>query len=482
MTRAQATSDELTICTPPRFRWLLRISVGYTILLAGLVGLWFWWDAHSRARFDAKIAELKAAGEPMAVAGFAVEDVPVEVNAEHFLELAAPLYVDSLDATIPAVSYGFCDDIGLCRDLSNLLDAIIELNREPLCLLRHARGLERSSQTPAGPSLAQYRQFARLAAAAANHAHVHLNDAEAVECLRDGMALSRILAERRPPTLINLLVGIAMDGLACRTIGQIASELDVIDQGPPSIAGPARRAQVERLIADLLDESALAGRFRDSIRVERGQNIVWLGLLPGAAPGGVAAGPTPTGWSLIGPSLRYEAREILDHTLGLAAAVSADTFPEAKERMPPFPFDGANANAGGIDAVRTLARRIMLFDMRSVFESYYDQRVTRRMAAAALAIRLYEIDHGRRPAALADLVPHYLAEVPADPFAPQPQAIRYRPGDDACLYSVGANAIDDGGVDQKIRRDEIILRLDFRSDPKLLMEFPDLLQRTPDKP
>jgi len=47
------------------------------------------------------------------------------------------------------------------------------------------------------------------------------------------------------------------------------------------------------------------------------------------------------------------------------------------------------------------------------------------MAAVALAIRLYEIDHSHRPATLDELVPDYLPEVPDDPFADDGGKIGY---------------------------------------------------------
>ncbi|MEX0775953.1 MAG: hypothetical protein WD042_09605 [Phycisphaeraceae bacterium] len=77
------------------------------------------------------------------------------------------------------------------------------------------------------------------------------------------------------------------------------------------------------------------------------------------------------------------------------------------------------------------------------------------MAATALAIKLYELEHGRRPATLADLVPAYLPAVPQDPFAPQPAPIQYLPNGaptdagtvgPAILYSVGRDGVDQGGV------------------------------------
>jgi hypothetical protein len=62
----------------------------------------------------------------------------------------------------------------------------------------------------------------------------------------------------------------------------------------------------------------------------------------------------------------------------------------------------------------------------------------RRMAAVALAIRLYELDHGSLPEQLEQLVPGYLAAIPRDPFAEDSGRIKYRPTASLpVLYSIG---------------------------------------------
>ena len=71
---------------------------------------------------------------------------------------------------------------------------------------------------------------------------------------------------------------------------------------------------------------------------------------------------------------------------------------------------------------------------------------TRRMAATALAIRLYELDHGRRPASLDELVPAYLDALPADPFAADGRTFGYKPhAPSPILYSLGPDGRDDAG-------------------------------------
>jgi len=98
--------------------------------------------------------------------------------------------------------------------------------------------------------------------------------------------------------------------------------------------------------------------------------------------------------------------------------------------------------------------RALVHPLRSMLPVSLDRSVVnysmaltnRRLPAAALAIRLYEVDHGRRPEALADLVLEYLPAVPQDPFAEAGRAIVYRPSAaHPIVYSVGENGVDDGG-------------------------------------
>lgn len=69
----------------------------------------------------------------------------------------------------------------------------------------------------------------------------------------------------------------------------------------------------------------------------------------------------------------------------------------------------------------------------------------RRMTAVALAIRLYEIDHGSRPEQLSQLEPDYLSSIPLDPFSETSHPFKYKPhARNPALYSVGPDGKDDG--------------------------------------
>jgi hypothetical protein len=68
-----------------------------------------------------------------------------------------------------------------------------------------------------------------------------------------------------------------------------------------------------------------------------------------------------------------------------------------------------------------------------------------RSALAAIAIERFRLAEGKLPQELNELVPAYVAEVPADPFATEP--LCYRPdGQTYLIYSRFLNRRDDGGA------------------------------------
>jgi hypothetical protein len=78
----------------------------------------------------------------------------------------------------------------------------------------------------------------------------------------------------------------------------------------------------------------------------------------------------------------------------------------------------------------------------------------------AFALAAYQKDHGRYPAKLDELAPKYLEKIPDDLFSGQP--LIYKPTDKGyLLYSVGPNGIDDEGrgPDDEPRGDDFSVRM-----------------------
>ncbi len=66
------------------------------------------------------------------------------------------------------------------------------------------------------------------------------------------------------------------------------------------------------------------------------------------------------------------------------------------------------------------------------------------MTRITLALTAFHIDHGRFPESLDKLAPKYIAELPRDPFVERPLKYSLTP-DGYLMYSVGANQVDDAG-------------------------------------
>jgi hypothetical protein len=88
---------------------------------------------------------------------------------------------------------------------------------------------------------------------------------------------------------------------------------------------------------------------------------------------------------------------------------------------------------------------LVVWDLTGYRDPFYDLKAMLcRALIIEIAIRSYELEHGKPPAALADLAPAILDQVPDDPFAAGP--FKYQPqGDSYLLYSIGLNGRDDGG-------------------------------------
>lgn len=79
----------------------------------------------------------------------------------------------------------------------------------------------------------------------------------------------------------------------------------------------------------------------------------------------------------------------------------------------------------------------------SILERAIATVVLHRQTCLMLALRLFELEHGKLPQRLEELVPGYLREVPEDVFVGGPMRWNATSG---VVYSVGKNETDDGGV------------------------------------
>lgn len=461
---------------PPRYWWLKRIlaAIGILVLALACLRLWWGWEAHRR--LQAEIDKIVAAGEPIYPQDFdPPEPVPDADNAAKLLldaEVALNLTPDEdrlIDEALGSrvVLRQRLDDIG----------KIVEANTKALDRVHQARSCAAVDwglriRTPAMnfllPPLSGQRALAKLLSVTAGYHHADGDNAAAIETLRDGFGQVRAIDSG--PAVISHLVAIAMDALSCRRVEGLAPVVTVRTDvsGAAPHGSPATREQVSALVAELLDEDGIREAF---IRAMQSERMVQLDTIEGVVNGqmtrsalaagyfGASAGqvwhwiPVP----LIRPLYELDAIFGIEWTTKCVDAARSANWPAAAAASPTELLEMTSW-----EQMMHPISYMMLPLLERFALLHFRALAMRRMAAVALSIRLYEVDHGRRPAALSDLIPEYLPEIPLDPFGDDGRAISYRPdATPPVLYSISQDSVDDGGAytfyrnNRRIHRDKL---------------------------
>jgi len=452
---------------PPRYWWTKRLGAalaGYLLLLwaVNVGGSWL----HER-RIDARVQKIHALGQPILLPDFDSAPPEPNDNAADFYARAISCVVTQLpaaplDASLATDSDGeyappapqpalddFCRWRALVRARPEDIEQLMTLNAEALRLIGEADQRTRVDwgvryQSPAINTIVGHlpgvRNLARLLSARALHALETGDHAAAVETVSRAVRLADNVGAR-PCALVGALVATACESLACSAIEHFGD----LAIGPEPRAAP--REQVLALIAQLLDESDRRRTMREGFFSERGMQldaiqcvangVISLGAI---GPGTRATGRDTLLRKLARPLWLAEAVDLLDLSTAQIEALEGENWPAIQARWPNADISNGRPLAIAPMIAASLERSVEL-SHRALAE--------RRMAAAALAIRLYEVDHGRRPDSLAELVPTYLPHIPTDPFSGENRALGYLPlADPPRLYSVGSDGLDQNGAYQ----------------------------------
>jgi hypothetical protein len=421
-------SANLPAANAPSRRRLLIFGPTLLIAIAVVtsVGLPLWQRHHARALFDAHVALLRSRGEPVTFADLAPATIPDAQNAVFFINRAAanlrctdeeehaistlfdvnPPPPDALQAVAPilAARPAVFDDLAAARQCP-VLNWDIRAAPDPI-------------DTPL-PHLNRCRELSGFLAAAAFLEHGRGADATAVEHLRTVLFLARAADQG---TLVCHLCALGITGAAADRARTLAASLQ-IGNSPPA----ATPDQVRSLINEFLDEQARRDAIVRAWQWERANSIA-------------AA-------QFVG-SQKFWARATLDRAAVMMsndcdALRNASLAPNHPAAVPLLP-----ARSGG-SSLDVSLRDIMIPSFRRAVATEFRALADRRAAATALAIRLYAAEHaGKLAPDLGALVPKYLPQLRADPFAPDNRPLAYRTTTSPTLYSVGENATDDGGKDR----------------------------------
>jgi hypothetical protein len=407
-----------SIPTPPRYRWLIRLSLLYVLLAVATVALRYHWLRASRGTVEAQIATYRREGQPVLWRDFAPAPLADNQNAAIALRAATEA------ATLSKDEQDFMNDrlpgapTGAALDrLGQLVDA----HRAALDHVRRARGLARiewplnfnqSAESMLLPDLGPQRALVHFLQSASQVAHARGREAEAMEHCRDMLFCARAID--RQPALISMLVGAGIDELASQTLWQMLPTLRLDD--------PAARLAALGLVGDLLNDQAVRDGAVRAMYAERAMRIDTVRRL--AAGGQDVFGMQQNALERFlewwfRPIMEGDLRSMLTEMTRQARSAAAPDAPAAAQASK-TPTRTNNRKRSGIDALLHPLSASLDVSLIAAMQRPYRSQRDRRAAAVDLAARLYELDRGHAPARVEDLVPAYLPHVPIDPMSGTP--------------------------------------------------------------
>lgn len=437
---------------PRRGTWTRRMALGIVACILTIVITRIYWGFNTHRKLEAKIAEIRARGEPILVGDFVTPRVAEDDNAARQYETAASAI--AIPRGLDFIRDDFLRHPDLALTYPRAFAYFFELNSEGLELLREARlrsacdwnGPWSSPISPnIVPAASVAREVAQMGALAALYAHMEGEDAEAVERVRDVLLLARRTQESSR-NAIEFSIASGFVGWACGALDAITPSLRIAGEYDSESGLAAARSIVEKLITELLDESAAdAGWTRAAL----GERCIMLEAVRGELNGQLPRGtilPDVGIWVI--PSVSRILRPVIEGSV--TAQLDACSALSRLSEHPDF-ASGARAKERAEESIepgsswRGQLTGYWPLTSPANWESFCRVRTERRLAALALAIRLYTHDHGELPNSLEELCPAYIPAIPRDPFSPVDEPMRYIADDSPRLYSLAQDQRDNGG-------------------------------------
>jgi len=417
--------------------WLRRLVVGGFSLLLALALIVCVWGFIAAQRLHREIARITEAGEPIVLAEpptiRAVVPGRKEPDARSLYAAAIALHRTNLETDLEALdqihrALRDGQELSLTAPQREALDAILEANAESMALLDRATALdhatplnaERNSffMLNAQDGLGAIRRVVNLAS---HRAIAELADGRHDDAANSVLAIIRGHRMLKEDSLVGHMLKVAIISLGAERVGWVVQHEDASSEKLLDLASALREAEEGLSLID-----ALMG--------ERVVGLALMGVVPGATPAPTAPlslFPWPIDVILAADYLRY-MREVID--------ASRRPLPDAIKALPRVKPRGLFASAlrGSFGTTAKITGHSF---------------ATLRAARLAIACELYRREHGKLPESLAELVPDYLPQIPADPFDGQPMRYR-RDAGTVLLYSVGENGADDWGDVERSKRGE----------------------------
>jgi len=436
---------------PRRYWWLKRISLTGGMLLVGIAGLHFWWAGYVERRWAQVIAEAQAAGEPVLPEDFNAATIADDENAAVLYLRAADMVRDNAELSRLAargqspsqLTAETLEEIGRQLDAH---DFFFNLLREA----RERKGLAWPIEYKSPllnvmlPDLAHSRACAGLLVLKARWAADQGEVGAAISAVRDVYGLADALSAW--PSLLAHMHAVAMNHQGALTLEAL---LPAVGDRLASPDAPAElRREMDALLATLIDEAPLVRGVELAIAMERAMQLDTVSLMVDGTDErelrfvGAIPKRSVTGSAIYGPMFKMAGVRMAKYMAAYIAAVRAPTWPEHVECLanaPEIPTE-----TSGFNGPTGMLASILLPSLGGACKTHYEGLAKRRLTAVAVALRLYEVDRGRRAESLDELVEHgYLPRAPGDPFK-LGATLQYAP--DAArplIYSVGRDGKDD---------------------------------------
>ncbi len=428
---------------PPRFWWTKRIALAALIYLVALLGVRWIWGIYAENKLAARLAECRAAGEPMDGSAFAGPDIPDEENAAVFIRAAAAAFVES--ELTGRDAWELLDATDLPREQFDAVAAHLRANAETLSLLASAAELpgvswhfdplaDADEDLPDGLAM---DSLGGLVCLAAMYEHQRGNDSQSIRYALTALQVGDHCAQAHG-FLLTLLI---RDMIARRVVDWFEDHSGTLDW-----VADARLTR--ELIATLLADDANGALWADAMYAYR---LLTLERLDEHLRG------SPIAWCRSGHRWPWIGR-LVKPAWQLDTVTIVDSFAAIARVCTPTDYQTAHDLEKGVWSALVdrptdaylLAHSPNYYGppvLAGVPKGAYETSAQRRLAGVAIALRLFEAEHGELPGRLAELVPTYLPALPADPFSASHDPIRFaRDGAEPRVYSIGV-APDDPNDD-----------------------------------
>jgi hypothetical protein len=437
--------------TPWRVFFLaFTLLVVLAVLLVTFAGVRF--SMLAGARIEAQLTAMREAGEPATPEELEEHyrlPPDVEDTTALWMEAVAPLdkpafaadaeglpIVGRPDAEIPPPGEPW-EDLEAVEKLLAKYRASLELMHQAAeagGAARYPVGFHQGMDMPMFHSF-ELREGARLLSLEA-HVRAHRGDpAGAARSIRAILTLARSL--KREPTLLSLLVRIAVESIAIWQIEDLLGTVDFSEKDLIAFQEQLRAANYEEnLHLIMLGERVMVIM---AIEDPTTATIDW---------------PPPAFWRLT----RQDGLALsLEHFAQLVPATQKPwpqpllESDQAEQRLEQI------TGASIVNRIRYNMPGVFLPTLAVPFEATARIRATNGAADAAIAIERYQRRYGKLPEKLDELVPEFLPEVPVDAYDGQP--LRYLVDDEGCrICSLGRNRTDEGGVGDLAGEPDIVFR------------------------